>query len=239
MSKDEGVHLERRESAFQKRIQTFAIINVKHTDLMLFFNEAFHHFNDEIYNIQRANAIIKVSACLSAEFEKVKQMDDGSRIEKQTIYTQTENGIVDFGTNLERFYQKQIVSHILTQFNDVITTGSGFNLSAINELIVHANRYQPLQASSYIPLPHFLMKKRLSSMSKIRMYSALNGLYYQHHPSDRHADRVSKYIEYENELNFMGIEFPMKINQIYKLERLNDTISINVYHFDSKTKAIL
>lgn len=79
MANDEVLcYLEHRESAYQKRIQSFAIINVKHTDLGVFFNEAFHYFNDQIHNIQRDNAAIKVNACLSAEFEKVMQIDDGS-----------------------------------------------------------------------------------------------------------------------------------------------------------------
>lgn len=230
MSNNEKVRLEYRESAFQKRLQTFAIIDISHTDLISFFNDAFHFFNDQIYNIQRDNGMIKVGACLSAEFKKVMGLGDGSKTEKQTIYIQTKSGVLDFGTNLERFYHKH---------NDVITTGSGFTLAAINELVVQANKYQPLHALSYIQLPKYLMTKKAiinvkNNDNQCFKWAVLSAL----HPVDHQAERVSKYIKYENELNFTGIEFPMKINQISKFERLNDSISINVYHFDSKAKAI-
>ena len=48
------------------------------------------------------------------------------------------------------------------------------------------------------------------------------------HKQDKNAQRVSKYKEWENDLNFDGVEFPVQMNQIPRFESQND-ISINVY----------
>ena len=48
------------------------------------------------------------------------------------------------------------------------------------------------------------------------------------YPADDNAERVSKYRDYQNEISFDCIDFPVKIFQIQRFERLND-ISINVY----------
>lgn len=44
----------------------------------------------------------------------------------------------------------------------------------------------------------------------------------------RDAYCVSSYKDFDNELNFNGIEFPVTLKSIVKFEKLND-ISINVY----------
>ena len=58
------------------------------------------------------------------------------------------------------------------------------------------------------------------------MMNVSNGQYY--HPVDHNAVRVSSYKAYENELNFKGIEFPVRPKQIPKFEKQNN-ISVNVY----------
>ncbi|GFX51159.1 uncharacterized protein TNCV_2735101 [Trichonephila clavipes] len=61
------------------------------------------------------------------------------------------------------------------------------------------------------------------------MWSILAAL----HPAGDHVDRVSKYKPFENELNFEGIEFPVKMEDrvINKFERMNN-ISVNIYSYD-------
>jgi len=43
-----------------------------------------------------------------------------------------------------------------------------------------------------------------------------------------HPERVSKYRRYENELIMDGIEYPVKIRDIDRFERLNGNISVSV-----------
>ena len=51
------------------------------------------------------------------------------------------------------------------------------------------------------------------------------------HPTEKHTERVSKYLPYEHELNMKGIRYPVAIADIPKIERQND-ISVNVLGFE-------
>ena len=52
----------------------------------------------------------------------------------------------------------------------------------------------------------------------------------QLHPADHHhADRVSNYEQYENEVNMEGIEYPVNLSDIDKFENQNPDISISVF----------
>jgi hypothetical protein len=46
------------------------------------------------------------------------------------------------------------------------------------------------------------------------------------HPTEKHPERVSKYLPYEHELNMKGKRYPVAIADIPKIERQND-ISVN------------
>ena len=54
------------------------------------------------------------------------------------------------------------------------------------------------------------------------------------HPSSPHAERITHYAQYTNELDFTGIPFPMKICDVNKFEKLND-ISVNVFGYEQGT----
>ena len=53
------------------------------------------------------------------------------------------------------------------------------------------------------------------------------------HPPACDANRVTKYIPYEAELNMEGIEYPVKIKDIERFEKQND-ISVNVFGYEKK-----
>ena len=55
------------------------------------------------------------------------------------------------------------------------------------------------------------------------------------HPAQlkNHPDRVSKYQEYEHELNMSGIQYPVDIKDIGKLEHQNN-IGFNVYAYEDE-----
>ena len=55
------------------------------------------------------------------------------------------------------------------------------------------------------------------------MLAAFHPVHHQNHPY-----RVHHYEPYENELHMEGIEYPVKLKQVQKVERQN-SISINVF----------
>lgn len=64
------VEFEERESAYRNRLQSFAVINVDHKDLVGFLNDAFTLVNSKINEILVEQFVLKVGACFIAEIKK-------------------------------------------------------------------------------------------------------------------------------------------------------------------------
>ena len=93
-----------------------------------------------------------------------------------------------------------------------------------------------MRASSYSPLPKELKAKQgclniQNNDEKCFLWSILALL----HPVQRinSPHRVSKYQEYESELDMSGIQHPVDIKDIDKFEHQNN-ISVNVYGYEDK-----
>lgn len=52
------------------------------------------------------------------------------------------------------------------------------------------------------------------------------------YPVNKNAQRCGRYSKYENELNFDGIDFPVRLQDIDKFTLQNNNIFINVYSYD-------
>ena len=108
--------------------------------------------------------------------------------------------------------------------------GSGWTLHQNHALILEMDAYEPLQGSSYIELPkrHFHDSKAVVNIKNEDLecfkWSFLAAL----HPASKDAQRVTKYQEYKDELNFEGINFSMTIDKISKFEKQHPGISVAV-----------
>ena len=60
------------------------------------------------------------------------------------------------------------------------------------------------------------------------LYSVLAAL----HPATDNVSMTYKYKPYLSELKIDGLEFPLKVHDIPKFEKLNPDIAIHVLHFD-------
>lgn len=248
----QNVEFQYRESAFSQRLVTFAIKNFKYADIREFLNEAYLHFEIELLDVLTNRESVKMNTIFFATFEKIIAANlpgenDHNDVnlaepkkEKQDLYIHTNSTIILRDENLHELYEKTVVKTVLRKIDDAVMQGSGFTLLSINELVVEINQYDPLRGSSYIELPKYLANKHAIINVKNRddkcfMWAVLAAL----HPAPRDGDRLTKYIQYQNELNFTGIKFPMQVQSIEKFERLNETISINVYMYDSSVQKIL
>ena len=97
-------------------------------------------------------------------------------------------------------------------------------------------KYDPMRASSYLPLPKELKAKQgchniKNNDEKCIIWSIL-ALLPPVQPRN-HPDRVSKYQKYEDELNMCGIQYPVDTKDINKFEYQNN-ISVNVYGYEDK-----
>lgn len=97
------------------------------------------------------------------------------------------------------------------------------------------NQFQPMSASSYIPLLIFLQNKNAiinvkNYDDKCFIYAVLSALY----PVQINQNRVSSYIQHSKKLNFHGISFPVELKQILQFEKQNPEISINIYTYNTQ-----
>jgi len=120
--------------------------------------------------------------------------------------------------------------------------GSGWIFHSIVALDIHTIGYEPLNGSSWAPLPKFLasnkatvnMKNTDNQCIKWCIARALNPA---KRDIEKNPDRITKHLRKQTEsLSFKGIEFPMSLQAIDKFERLNPEISVNISGFDNISK---
>ena len=93
-----------------------------------------------------------------------------------------------------------------------------------------------MRGGTYIPLPEFIMKKESiinmqNKDNKCFLWSILRYL----HPVQMNEVRLTDLREYENDLNFKGINFPVKV--ITKFENNNPNLpGINVFSVNDNNK---
>ena len=121
-------------------------------------------------------------------------------------------------------YGNYDVNHIV-HVDHYNSCGSSWQITKITEC-----RYRPLDGSSFIPLPKFIAdtRSRLNVKSKDNMcllWSILSAL----HPAPFDLERVSHYKAYLNELCIDNITFPVPGTQIADFEKMNQSISANIY----------
>lgn len=261
------VKIEFRNHAFSRRMQTFAVVNRDHKDVSEFLNDAYHFFEIEVKKLLTNNITVKLNTCFNATFEKIitphirdnenrMEVDDEDenrmevdidesdvqrepRTEEQTLYIHSKSTAIDEQTDLRKFYEDIVMVTILRKIDDAILLGSGFKLKSINELLVQVNRLDPLRGSSYLVLPKELRSKKaiINVKNNDEMcfkWAVLSAL----HKVPQNAERMTNYIQFKDELNFNGIEFPVKIGQISKFEQMNPSISINVYIYNEDVKKV-
>ena len=56
--------------------------------------------------------------------------------------------------------------------------------------------------------------------------------------TSKNKNRLSKYINHENIIHYTGITFPVTLNQIDKIEKLNE-INFNIFTLDDEEKYVL
>ncbi|KAL4101236.1 hypothetical protein QTP88_021256 [Uroleucon formosanum] len=148
----------------------------------------------------------------------------------------TQNKILTKNSNLNDFYTNAKIK-IVKEEEDFIIKNSQWRLHQILSLGININKYVPFKGSSYIILPkHIGNKKAIINVKnkddKCFLWAILSAL----HPAKKDAQRVTKYIPFENEFDneLKGIEFPVKTTDVLKFVKRTKDISINIYCLDKK-----
>ena len=116
--------------------------------------------------------------------------------------------------------------------------GSGWTLDHVDFVELHSVPYTPMAGSSYIPTPKEIANSTAvlnikNNDNKCILWSILAFLHPYH--NTEHPYRVTKYQQYEEELNMTGVNFPTPLKDIKKIEAQNN-LSIKVFGYDNKNK---
>ena len=129
------------------------------------------------------------------------------------------------------FFLIEMIKEIFEDISIYQRNGSAWYFKEVISLEIHIVDCKPIKASTYIPLPdNIIRKKAIINMEnkddKCFLWSVLCYL----HPTEKHNTRLTDLRKYENDLNFKGIDFPVKFNDITKFENQNpDLPGINVF----------
>ena len=140
-------------------------------------------------------------------------------------------------TDVEKLMDKN-VKKIIEDLEAYQKNGSGWYFKEVVQLEIHTSEFNPMNGSSYIPLPDWISNKKVivnieNKDDKCFLWCILRYL----HPVDEKDKRITDLKKYEFSLNTKGIDFPMKLKHISKFEKLNPSLpGINVFSVnDNKT----
>ena len=155
--------------------------------------------------------------------------------QKSTAYfnskTKTITNINQIDTALQTSRQE-----IMKAIEQWISDGSGWAIDTIDGHYINLTKYVPLKGSSYIELPTEL---RNSAKGLINLKNKDNECFRWCHirylnPQEKYPQRIKKSDkEFIEKLDYSGIEFPITIKQINKIEKKNG-IRINVFGYEEK-----
>lgn len=242
------VQFRKTNSAFANNITEFDLVNVGFIGVDDFLTKAFEIYKKKIMQAVKQFKMIKTLSYFCAEFERgfVDENQLDPVFEKRTIHIPVKTKEMDFYTDIEAFFKNDIIEYAKKQIDEVMVEGSGFTLSKIEHLRVQILKHDPLRGSGgEMKLPESLQNKRsilnlINTHNECFKWSILSALHYNEvYKRGRKKVRFAdSYKEWAHELNFDGIDFPVRINQIEKFMSQNEKIAVNVYFYDEKKKRI-
>ena len=176
------------------------------------------------------NMLISMKGLKYAETLKITfiKESDGKIIYKTAYFNRPAETIIN---NLEITESLQMSKQIILNKIAVwMSEGSGWTVQSVDNHYLNVVKYQPIRGSSYIQLPPEL---RNSAKGLINLKNKDNECFRWCHirhlnPQEKYPQRIKKSDkEYIDKLDYSGIEFPVTIKHINKIEKKNN-IRINV-----------
>ena len=185
-----------------------------------------------IINIMATNRNIKARLYLNCIMKKTDS-DGFTKISKFAFHSIGEKIITETTDPHEIF--KEMMDEIEEEVQKVEhAVGSGWVFVEVENLTLHINTWDPLNAGSYIDLPKELKnKKAIINMknedNKCFMWCVLRAL----NPKDEKPERVDKDLKSkEHTLNMTGIKYPVDFRSIDRFEKQNPDISITILGYN-------
>ncbi|KAL4126927.1 hypothetical protein QTP88_011125 [Uroleucon formosanum] len=136
----------------------------------------------------------------------------------------------DIAEIIERGYTK-----LMAEEEAYTSRGSGFTLESIDGLLLAVYKYTPMGGSSYIPLPAYIDGKRGTINPQNADQQCFKWAVLAKHVTGENKFRVGEnYRQHEGKYNFSGITFPTPLSDVFKFEKNNINVSVNVYGIEKK-----
>src|SRR5271155_1650745 len=215
------------KSAIKGFAKQYTIDGMESIDAVSFLNSV----QPQVIGMISENPMTKIYLVLTCTMERVDLNSGEVSTGDFPFVSKTE--VVLAGTDVRSLY-KNARDKILEAMANFQMPGSNWRFKAVVKMDVNTAIYKPLKGNSYIPLlPVLANKKAIINMQneddqcfKWSVVRALN-------PVEKHQDRITQELRIQAEkLNWSGIEFPVKLNDIDKFERNNVGISVNVFGYE-------
>ena len=124
---------------------------------------------------------------------------------------------------------------IMKSIEQFTKEGSGWRLKRCITLGLGIVQYRPFRGRSYIRTPAYIPPRSVINVrnqdNRCFEWAILSALYSVGFKNNAH--RPVKYQAHLGELNFTGIEFPVKVSDVTKFERQNPDLSVNIFGWKS------
>ena len=192
----------------------------------------------------RENRRTRVRMILNCEMTRKELFSESAQILNAFFHSETVENLE--GTDEREVYDGsvQTIEERIQKFNQ---RGFNWRFERVLSLDIHFTDFVPLRGSTFLPLPKKIRdKKAVINMKndddqcfKWSVTRTLN-------PVEKNSERITKELKDQSEiLDWSGLKFPVKLDQIVIFEKFNPSISINVFGFEgdvyplrlSKTKS--
>ena len=183
------------------------------------------------------NLLVQTKGFKFVETLQVKfiKYSNDEKIQKNGFFNSSTNLIInktDIKLSLQASQQQ-----ILNKIAQWISEGSGWTIQSIENHYINIVNYNPIKGSSYIKLPQELKNRNLINLQN-KDNECFRWCHIRHLSSQRlkNPQRIKKTDkQYIEKLDYSGIEFPVTVKQINKIEKQNN-ICINLFGYAEKQK---
>ena len=165
----------------------------------------------DILKLMRENRQTRVRMILNCEMTRKELFSESTQILNTFFHSETVENLE--GTDEREIYDgfMQTIEERIQNFNQ---RGSNWRFQRVLSLDVHFTDFQPLRGSTFLPLPRKSVTRALN-------------------PVEKNSERITKELKDQSErLDWRGLKFPVKLDQIVIFEKFNPQISINVFGFE-------
>lgn len=120
---------------------------------------------------------------------------------------------------------------ILNSIHKWQTGGSPWSVKAVHSHKLNVNKYRPLKGGSYLPLPE-KVQNSIKGLINMKNLNDDECFWWCHlafkFPAKKKPQRITKYKEHIDKLDYSGDSFTVKMKDVPRIERQNN-VAINVF----------